>query len=33
MDKIKNLIEKKGSINMSDYQMILFELEMNKKIE
>lgn len=33
MDKVKSLIEKKGSINMSDFQMILFELEMEKKVD
>ena len=32
MNKVKELIEKKGYINMSDFQMIIFEIEMNKNI-
>jgi hypothetical protein len=32
MDKVKSLIEKKGYINMSDFQMINFEIEMDRKI-
>lgn len=33
MDNIERIIQKKGFVNMSDYQMIKFEIELDKRVD